>query len=192
MVSVRNGNVRRGFTLIELLVVIAIIAVLIALLLPAVQQAREAARRSQCVNNLKQIGLAIISYHDTIGVIPCGGLAETATTNDYSWRALILPQMEQGALYNAINFSLPVGGSGGQVNANPKSGYTIWLTTIKTFLCPSDGTNNNGLMPWSGSTSAPYPNPAGQSPQNNPPQDASGTPASVVPDSNYAGSFGDN
>jgi prepilin-type N-terminal cleavage/methylation domain-containing protein/prepilin-type processing-associated H-X9-DG protein len=192
MSALRTGVARRGFTLIELLVVIAIIAVLIALLLPAVQQAREAARRSQCVNNLKQIGLAIINYHDTIGSIPCGGLAETATTNDYSWRALILPQMEQGVLYNAINFSLPVGGTGGATNANPRSGYTVWVTTVKTFLCPSDGTNNGGLMPWSGSATAPYPNPAGQSPTNNPPQDSTGTPASVVPVSNYAGSFGDN
>ena len=188
----RNGIIRRGFTLIELLVVIAIIAVLIALLLPAVQQAREAARRAQCVNNLKQIGLAIVNYHDTHNAIPTGGFAETATTNDYSWRALILPQMEQGNLYNAINFSLPVGGTGGATNANPKSGYTMWVTTIKTFLCPSDGTNGNGLMPWSGSATAPYPMPAGQSPTNNPPQDSTGTPASVVPVSNYAGSFGDN
>jgi prepilin-type N-terminal cleavage/methylation domain-containing protein/prepilin-type processing-associated H-X9-DG protein len=192
MRSLQSGIIRRGFTLIELLVVIAIIAVLIALLLPAVQQAREAARRAQCTNNLKQIGLAILNYHDIHGSIPTGGFAETSTTNDYCWRALVLPQMEQTALYNAINFSLPVGGTGGATNANPKSGYTIWLTVVNTFLCPSDGTNQGGLMPWSGSNSAPYPNPDGQSPTNNPPQNAAGQPATVVPVSNYAGSFGDN
>ena len=145
------------------------------------QQAREAARRANCVSNLKQIGLATLNYHDTLGVIPCGGWPNGHDERLQLACALILPQMEQGVLYNAINFSLPVGGSGGQVNANPRSGYTIWLTTVKTFLCPSDGTNGNGLMPWSGSNTAPYPNPAGQSPQNNPPQDSTGTPASVVP-----------
>jgi prepilin-type processing-associated H-X9-DG protein len=100
--------------------------------------------------------------------------------------------MEQTTLYNAVNFQLPVGGTGGATNANPRSGYTIWVTVVSTFLCPSDGTNNGGLMPWSGSATTPYPNPDGQSPTNNPPQDSSGSPAKVVPVSNYAGSFGDN
>src|SRR3954447_4313305 len=100
---------RRGFTLIELLVVIAIIAVLIALLLPAVQAAREAARRMQCVNNLKQVGIALHSYHGTHDAFPTGGFAKT-NENLYGWRCLILPQMEQGALYNSINFSVQVGG----------------------------------------------------------------------------------
>src|SRR5947209_2445068 len=96
-----------GFTLIELLVVIAIIAVLIALLLPAVQAAREAARRAQCVNNLKQIGLAIHNYHSANGCFPVGGANTTnfnkATSAWGSWsaHALMLPYMEQTQIYNA-------------------------------------------------------------------------------------------
>src|SRR5437763_1945053 len=105
----------RGFTLIELLVVIAIIAVLIALLLPAVQAAREAARRAQCVNNLKQIGIALHNYHDQNGSFPLGGVnLGTASSgwngqvNALSWRALILPQLEQGNVYNALNTNVTV------------------------------------------------------------------------------------
>jgi len=112
---------RRGFTLIELLVVIAIIAVLIALLLPAVQAAREAARRAQCVNNLKQLGLAVHNYLSSNNVLPLGDLypsgsnqATTTTpvirgngsnTYTYGWTLSILPQMEQQPLFNAVNFS---------------------------------------------------------------------------------------
>ena len=103
----------RGFTLIELLVVIAIIAVLIGLLLPAVQAAREAARRAQCVNNLKQLGLALHNYHDTHGAFPIG-----AWRIGYTYRRAARPAedlgvhascpfIEQGNLYNPINFSLP-------------------------------------------------------------------------------------
>ena len=93
----------RGFTLIELLVVVAIIAILIALLLPAVQSAREAARRAHCINNLKQMGLALNNYHDTALAFPSGYLAagqfrdgETDTSPGWGWAALILPQIEQG------------------------------------------------------------------------------------------------
>src|SRR5262249_30731332 len=97
---------RRGFTLIELLVVIAIIAVLIALLLPAVQAAREAARRAQCVNNLKQIGLAMHNYHDVVGTFPPGAIADPGWGGTWwNWPAFILPGMEQSTIYNAINFS---------------------------------------------------------------------------------------
>ncbi len=108
---------KQGFTLIELLVVIAIIAVLIALLLPAVQQAREAARRTQCRNNLKQIGLALHNYHDLHGTFPPGNVFSSrqpdagyrinlTTANratGYSWAALILPQIDQSTLYNQLN-----------------------------------------------------------------------------------------
>src|SRR4051812_5847915 len=96
-----------GFTLIELLVVIAIIAVLIALLLPAVQAAREAARRMQCVNNLKQLGLAVANYESGNGCLPptgCGGITDPGN-NDFSMKARLLPFMEQAPLYNALNQS---------------------------------------------------------------------------------------
>jgi len=114
----RPGPRTRAFTLIELLVVIAIIAVLIALLLPAVQAAREAARRTQCSNNIKQIGLAFYSYHDTHNVFPAGGyglsMANLTVANQpgakakrmASWGTAILPFLEQSPLYNSINQSL--------------------------------------------------------------------------------------
>jgi len=188
----RGGD--RGFTLIELLVVIAIIAVLIALLLPAVQAAREAARRAQCVNNLKQIGLALHNYHDQNGAFPTGGIvnantalgnAWAANANMLSWRALILPQVEQSTLYNAINTSLPAYGSG----PNTAAAYTIWVTVSSTWLCPSDATNGSGKLHWGGDGNDPQ----GQWPAGNPPTNpATGKPATIVPVANYAGSFGDN
>jgi len=102
-----------GFTLIELLVVIAIIAVLIALLLPAVQQAREAARRSQCKNNLKQMGLALHNYHDTVSVFPPGAFyhgsngAERYGTG-FSFHVMLLPYLDQTPRYNAFDFNVTV------------------------------------------------------------------------------------
>lgn len=100
---------RRGFTLIELLVVIAIIAVLVALLLPAVQQAREAARRSSCKNNLKQIGLALHNYHDTFRTFPMGAMADFQNNGNaignrqsWGWPAMILPFVDQAPLFNSL------------------------------------------------------------------------------------------
>lgn len=108
----RSRRRSRGFTLIELLVVIAIIAVLIALLLPAVQQAREAARRSQCKNNLKQFGLAMHNYHDTFSTFPMGHdcftdrlPSGTTWTRRLSFFQGLLPYIDQAPLYNQINFS---------------------------------------------------------------------------------------
>ncbi|MBI3462108.1 MAG: DUF1559 domain-containing protein, partial [Planctomycetes bacterium] len=95
-----------GFTLVELLVVIAIIGILIALLLPAVQQAREAARRSQCVNNLKQIGLAIHNYHDSYSVLPSAEPGGTGTLARASAFAAILPYLDQTATYTQYDFAL--------------------------------------------------------------------------------------
>ena len=98
---------RAGFTLIELLVVIAIIGVLIALLLPAVQSAREAARRAQCTNNLKQIGLALHNYHSTMGKFPPAYTVDKNGKPLHSWRTLILPFVEQAGLYDKIKLDEP-------------------------------------------------------------------------------------
>jgi prepilin-type N-terminal cleavage/methylation domain-containing protein/prepilin-type processing-associated H-X9-DG protein len=140
MISVVRGGGAvkrvRGFTLIELLVVIAIIAVLIALLLPAVQAAREAARRVQCVNNLKQIGLALHNYHDALLVFPPGYIAaskfidgETDTSPGWGWASMILPQLEQGPLFSSINFSLAI-----QLPDNSTGVQTL----LTAYICPSD------------------------------------------------------
>ena len=135
-VLVPRPSLGRGFTLIELLVVIAIIAVLIALLLPAVQAAREAARRAQCVNNLKQIGLALHNYHTANDCFPLGGIYahNTATTwgDPWSAHAQLMAYIEQGALYNAVNFIWDWG------NSYPANS-TVHNTRVNTFLCPSDG-----------------------------------------------------
>lgn len=129
---------RRGFTLIELLVVIAIIAILIALLLPAVQQAREAARRTQCKNNLKQLGLALHNYHDTYNLFPPAHTrtqsASPATGALTGWRgfsahAMLLPYIEQTNLYNQINFNTYFDEASNTVSRRTK---------ITAFLCPSD------------------------------------------------------
>lgn len=121
--------VRRGFTLVELLVVIAIIGVLVALLLPAVQAAREAARRMKCQNNLKQVGLALQNYHDVFNILPPGGVS----TNETSWTVFILPFMEQKNLYEQFNFNAGAYTSGtNQVGRN-----ALALNKIDAYLCPS-------------------------------------------------------
>jgi len=137
-----------GFTLIELLVVIAIIAVLIALLLPAVQQAREAARRSQCKNNLKQIGLAIHNYHDTHRCFPLGSYGGSSTGEAPSlvpnWRLHIFPGLEQTALYNRMDFTSATrtfSGSSSASNSAILSGHVI-----PVYVCPSSPLPPNGTV----------------------------------------------
>ena len=137
------GRSPGGFTLIELLVVIAIIGVLIALLLPAVQAAREAARRMSCTSNLKQIGIALNNYQNALGVFPPGyaslwkkdgsdpGVAEDDLGHGWGWASMILPQMEQPAVFNAINFSLTM---------TYPANFTAQTVRINSFLCPSDST----------------------------------------------------
>jgi len=151
---------RRGFTLIELLVVIAIIAVLIALLLPAVQAAREAARRASCVNNIKQMGLAIYNYESTNGSYPMLGVTynlktdcpanstdsspgnPTTNPRGFTLQVLILPNMEQGTIYNAINFNVLAVGTGTKapyvgINCGAINN-TAFFTRIASYVCPSD------------------------------------------------------
>ena len=128
---------RRAFTLIELLVVIAIIAILIALLLPAVQQAREAARRTQCKNNLKQLGLALHNYHDVYNTLPIGGVGSSVWGWGMSWYMRILPYMEQAPLYNQLNFSGTHHGwaySGVDGGAN---GLLLQRASLPMTVCPS-------------------------------------------------------
>jgi len=133
MLSSRTQRSRIAFSLIELLVVIAIIAILIALLLPAVQQAREAARRTHCRNNLKQLGLALHNYESTYTVFPPGGSATV-----YSPQARILPYIEQANLQNLIDFNVtPYLGSGPNTYPNPALA-NVFPAVIPTFLCPSD------------------------------------------------------
>ncbi len=148
---------RRGFTLIELLVVIAIIAILIALLLPAVQQAREAARRTQCKNNLKQLGLALHNYHDTFNLFPPGAMNPgvhpqpglpysnncAVECRNTPWSLYLLPYMEQAPLYSQLNFSLPMSSaqrSGtGPSTALVATNAALWANVdLPMFKCPSD------------------------------------------------------
>jgi len=133
----------RGFTLIELLVVIAIIAVLIALLLPAVQAAREAARRAQCVNNLKQLGLAVHNYISTYNVFPLQCNYPTSWNQDsgfsWGWAVALLPQVEQQILFNQMNFYQ--GNYGYQITT---AGYT----QVASLICPSESMTQRPGYPW--------------------------------------------
>ena len=144
---------RRGFTLIELLVVIAIIAVLIALLLPAVQAAREAARRAQCVNNLKQLGLALQNYHSSFDNFPLGAMQVrdgTGALRGTDWglwssHAMLLPYIEQSSVYNACNFAIPNQGNAGFDTTSTQ--VTAITTVINGFLCPSSPPVNSPGFP---------------------------------------------
>ncbi len=157
-------QLRRGFTLIELLVVIAIVAVLIALLLPAVQQAREAARRSQCQNNLKQIGLALQTYHDSSLRFPQGWIGVTGNQPDVSglngwgWASKLLHRIEQPALYHAINFKLSVSNAANTASA---------LRTLPVFRCPSDSSAETWVL-----------------------KNSAGMPVATLATANYVGNFG--
>jgi len=150
---------RWGFTLIELLVVIAIIAVLVALLLPAVQQAREAARRSQCKNNLKQLGLALHNYHDTYNVFPfeCGGTGWTGNgTGNWarlSGMVVLTPFVDQAPLWNQISNKMPGGAVSGFYPAmGPEpwdwTVYPPWKQQIPILRCPSDKYSGPSQAPW--------------------------------------------
>ncbi len=168
-----NRKVRQGFTLIELLVVIAIIAVLIGLLLPAVQAAREAARRAQCINNVKQLSLAMHNYHSSVGSFP---MTSTTAYSDpgvsTSWgtwgaHALLLPYLEQKPVYDAINFNW----NSWQGVVGPAQNRTVFLLRLNAFVCPSDGLtgqiNINNYFGSIGTTGGFYPtkpgNPNGES-----------------------------
>lgn len=147
----------RGFTLIELLVVIAVIGVLIALLLPAVQQAREAARRSQCRNNLKQLGLALHGYHDAFTVFPpaalrrpdCKNSTSPSACNGASFLIRIAPYFDQATLYNRFNFELEQAWT----DTNPEGYAKISGVNLPLLLCPSDPIRSAQIRPDLGRTS---------------------------------------
>jgi prepilin-type N-terminal cleavage/methylation domain-containing protein/prepilin-type processing-associated H-X9-DG protein len=130
-----KSNTTQGFTLVELLVVITIIGILIALLLPAVQVAREAARKMQCANNLKQLGLALHAYVTAHNVLPPGGM----TDNELGYTVMILPQLEQQALYDQFNFNRSVFTTAGKLDNA--------LNRIPAFLCPSSNATKTMYVP---------------------------------------------
>jgi prepilin-type N-terminal cleavage/methylation domain-containing protein/prepilin-type processing-associated H-X9-DG protein len=139
----------RGFTLVELLVVIAIIGILVSLLLPAVQQVRESGRRTQCLNNLKQLALALHSYHSTMQVLPPGiqvddlNTYSTTATHRPNWVILALPQLEQQNLYNSFDFTKPISDN---ANMTPRS------RRLTVMICPTDPYTPNG--PFAGNSTA--------------------------------------
>jgi prepilin-type N-terminal cleavage/methylation domain-containing protein/prepilin-type processing-associated H-X9-DG protein len=158
---------RRAFTLIEVLVVISVIGVLVALLLPAIQSARDAARRAQCTNNLKQIGLALLNYETTHKSFPSGYVSSydgdgNDTGPGWGWCAFILPQMEESAIYHVIHFDLPI--------EDPNNGVRV--ANIPGFFCPTD----DAKRVWQAKN-----------------RDASGNPIALICEvaaSNYVGMYG--
>ncbi len=144
-----------AFTLVELLVVIAVIGILIALLLPAVQAAREAARRMQCKNNLKQLGLSLLNHHDTYGYFPVSQTASGAGTGGncqagfYSWQTRVLPFLEEQSLHDSIDFSINMSdacGSGAPISASHPNAAAA-SEVVDSLLCPSDGaTGGNAVV----------------------------------------------
>jgi prepilin-type N-terminal cleavage/methylation domain-containing protein/prepilin-type processing-associated H-X9-DG protein len=158
---------RRAFTLVELLVVIAIVGILVALLLPAAMASRDAARRIQCTDNLKQIGLALLDYHNIHKVFPAGYASNyDSDGNDtgpgWGWASLILPQVEEQAIYKTIHFDLPI--------EDPNNGVRV--ANIATFLCPTD----DAKRVWQAKS-----------------RDASGNPVAVICEvaaANYVGMYG--
>jgi len=146
--SIRTSSRSRGFTLIELLVVIAIIAILIALLLPAVQQAREAARRTQCKNNMKQLGLALHNYMSTYQeVLPSAGNTLTGGyPDDFSPLARLLPYLDQANLQNLIDWNLHLGHPAFQ--PLPLEMVPVARTVIPMFMCPSDPAPSVAIEPY--------------------------------------------
>ena len=133
-----NGHRRIGFTLVELLVVIAVVCLLVAILIPAIPAARETARRAQCTNNLRQIGLAMHEYHDHLGTLPPG----TKGCCWGTWMLFILPYIEQESLYSAWNFSGNERDDetiyGGMFRYNGAANSTVTSRLIDTYCCPSD------------------------------------------------------
>ena len=151
-------STRNGFTLIELLVVIAIIAVLIALLLPAVQQAREAARRTQCKNNFKQLGLALHNYHDVFKMFPVGSRPGATTTTGgaadterwaygVNWRVSILPYLDQAPLFNKLNFAYGASFSGYASKPANNGNEILVRQSVASYLCPSSSVDPFFLGP---------------------------------------------
>lgn len=177
------GREHPGFTLIEVLVVIAIIGALVGLLLPAVQSAREAARKLQCANNLKQIGIALHAYHGSLGSFPTSIWRNTPNPpsgrpdgiNRHSWCSMILPHLEGSSAYNAINFS--VGVVGGPGNIYGRMNHTALMVPVAAFACPSDPSPMFSDTPRRDSGVGANPD---------------GSPANSGPKLSYQGNLGDN